>query len=231
MVDIRFFKRITDSVKSDYFIIANPYHQYKGIIRDKYPEIIFSDFGNAFNYFCFSKKENKNYKKDERFSTVTYCDTNNYEPGWNYSAKNVFGDSTNNNGNNVFGFRKGQEYEFLWYGKVRDIIKDRSDWIYANVDILYPKKITPAFLVMEVSEKEKILFWKAQKIQDFADEEKKWIRVHYAIEMNEVIEKFSDPTIKVFIWNTGKDSLLVRRMEIYTEPGNKNVFNLLEKMN
>jgi hypothetical protein len=225
-LDIAFFKHLIDSVKTDYFVIGNPHHEYLGLIRDKFPRLIYCDFGNTLNYFCFAKGDKTSPL------TIHEAELNllHHDSLWEYDANRVKADTLYSDSEKVFSYANTDEYGLMYTNKLWNVIRNKGTWINASASVLFPDTVKDVNFVIELNENGKSIFWKAQSFATFEPQLKKWTRVHFSIEMNEVTEKYKDPEIKIYIWNQGKTNLLVKDVRVFSENGNINLYKQFEKM-
>lgn len=136
-------------------------------------------------------------------------------------------------GNTAYLMDSTMEWSPSYIHPIRDILKHENDFVNVSVMIKTEGKKEDIILAVGLESKGETITWGGITMDKFTspkDSANTWIRMHNVVKFSDVYLNYPDIQLKVFVWNRGKQNLLMDDFLIERFPGNPVIYGLNEKI-
>ena len=78
-----------------------------------------------------------------------------------------------------------------------------------------------------------LIHWSSSSFEDFNINrtiKNTWFSVHHSVKLSDIELNITDPQLKVYIWNKGRNYLYIDDIKIQTREGNPIIYGLIKKI-
>lgn len=196
------FRNFISTKKTDYFIAGNLPLEYVQIIKEKFPYLIAKQEGFNYSTYCFSKIKPIVEIKE------------------NILLKEKF---------NISNIDSITEYSSTRKLKLKEIIIDRHSIMNLKTVIYSPDTAANPILVAEISENNQTIAWQGSSYSDYNNDKTKPNQIYLCKDFTSFnLDKYSEPEVKIYIWNPNKKQVQASEIEIEIMEGNHTIYGLYE---
>ena len=185
------------------------------------------------NYFLgstylFSKNGN-----DDRKLITTYNFESPPPEGWGSVNNDNIVDTYGVN--NSFSYRMDSltEYSPTFATPLNHLIPNEKKFLDVSVNAKIDTDISEVLLITTLESKDGVVHFSGADFKSFisqAVDTDKWITVYHSLKLEDINLDFTNLTLKFFVWNKGKDSLLLDDFKLQVRDANPVIYGLYEKI-
>jgi len=125
------------------------------------------------------------------------------------------------------------EWSFTYTSPLIKIIRNKNNFIDISVRGLLPVDLRDALLVASIGEGDSVIYWGASSFSDFSENKttkNDWVNIHHSIKLSDIPVNNKDALLKIYIWNKGKNRLLIDDFTIRLRYGNPLIYSQFQKI-
>jgi len=198
------------------------------VIQDYYPTIELQKNYFGGTTYIFSKAPCKE-------SRIIDClDFESKESkGWSSVDTSKFVDTVSFSGKYSYVIDSNSEWSFTYTSPLIKIIRNKNNFIDISVRGLLPVDLRDALLVASIGEGDSVIYWGASSFSDFSENKttkNDWVNIHHSIKLSDIPVNNKDALLKIYIWNKGKNRLLIDDFTIRLRYGNPLIYSQFQKI-
>ncbi len=200
------------------------------IITDFFRELSWQKNYNGGTSYLFKKGKINQIKMIDKLN----FESNNKSKNWTSISKQNYIDTLSFSGEKSYLIDSLSEWSITFKKKLSEFEKNKNDLIEISVKTYLQGNLKDAILVASLETKDSSFYWGGTPFEIFKIENKtskgnfKWITIHHTFKLKEEYLKNKDLRLKVFIWNKGKNNILIDDFEIKLRNGNPLLYGLFE---
>jgi len=219
---------ILDTCKSRYFVygcISNSAWEDYAIISSKYPFVISHRCFNEGDVYVFSTDSSKALKE---YYFSSYADFIANNSGWENFRKESTWFSGVDLQTPVYCMDSGMQFSPLFRGPLRDICRHKNDIIDLCAEVATFDGFSEAYLQLGIYQNQELLKFQSVTIKGI--QPGGYRRVYCTCRLADIEWRHHGLVVKAFIWNPGKQQLLIRGMNFRIRPGNPYLYGLYRRI-
>jgi hypothetical protein len=196
------------------------------IIMDFYPNIEWQKNYFGGTSYLFSKSKNRSEKLIENL------DLDKVSHFWSNvdQSKIITIDSMHKD--KAYLIDSLSEWSPTFTKSLDEIMVNENNFIDVSVRACKPDSLCGAVLSTSISKGEKVVYWDGHGFDTFicfGQEKRGWITIHHCVKLSDIDLNYNNLELKVYIWNKGKENLIIDDFKIELRDGNPMIYGLFEK--
>jgi hypothetical protein len=200
------------------------------IIMDHYPFMNKKINYQGGNYYLFSKHDSV----PPASSLVSLNGFDGGKEGWSPGIDSLYTDTTGHSLSTSYLMDRRHEYGPAFTAPLADLATNKNDLIDVSVSVRNLDSMNNSVLVISLEGKKGLVEWTASPFTDYDPGTGEWYTVYHTFRPGRYFHKGllrgSNPIIKIYIWNRGKNNFLMDDFRIIARPGNPVLYGLTEKI-
>ncbi len=198
------------------------------IIKDYFPTIVWQkNYAGGSTYLFSSKKS----AKEDRLSVQGF-ERNNQLDHWDMFPQENIIDSLSFSGNNSYYIDSTVEWSPGYSIQINDVLENENDFIDISLKIFVQTDLNEALIVSSIDAGKTNIYWNATDAAEFQDNltaDGKWINAHHSVKLSDINLEKEGTLLKVYIWNKGKQPLIIDDFSISIRKGNPIIYGIVER--
>ena len=200
------------------------------IITDYFPEMCWQKNYNGGTSYLFKKGKMKQYKMIDQLD----FESNNKSKNWDSLTGQNYIDTLSFSGKKSYLIDSLSEWSLSFEKNLIEFANNKNDLIEISLKTYLLENLKDVILMVGLETKDSSFYCGGTPFEIFHAESKtslgnyKWSTIHHTFKIKEEYLKNKDLKLKVFIWNKGKNNLIIDDFEIKLRKGNPILYGLFE---
>ncbi len=228
--DLTKFEEVVSNIKENKVVTEGLTGEQVQIVQSYFPYQIGYKNGFTYEVYTFSRKKPSNkiiINRDEVAQTNFKTSFGN----WKHTKDMTEYDSTAKI--NYCIVKPSTEWGPSVSFELSDIAPKGLGVIDVEMEIMMPDTVTKYLIASTITKDKELISWMAIDIKLYKLQKGKWRKVFFTVDIQNAIKSrrsVDGMNLKINIWNTNKNKLLIKYINIYRKPGNPVRFGLYNKI-
>ncbi len=152
---------------------------------------------------------------------------------WSPLSEKYICDSLSFSGNYSYLIDSLSEWSPSYSSNLIEIISNKNNFIDISLKVNSNDILQETLIVAAIESNNKSIHWSSSSFEDFninGTRKNRWFSVHHSIKLSDIELNITNPQLKIYIWNKGRDHMYIDDFKIQTREGNPIIYGLIEKI-